>query len=126
MRLLGPIAIATTGSDGSATGSYDSPVPIPGRLAAVHIAHSAGQANTTSVAITTKGTNAPAKSLLTVGSKGTGWYNPVAPTHAVADGAAVTGWYTKLPLEDIVRIAVSSADNNETTTVYLEMEDDED
>lgn len=122
MRLLGPIAVATAGVDGSATGEATTSIILTGELRAVHVANSAGQGATTTVTITTVGTNAPAKTLFAKGSKPAGWFNPVAAQHLNTDGSALL-FYDYQVVNDYVKVALTLADNAETTTVYLELED---
>jgi len=125
IQLLRLDAITTTGSDGSATGSYTTPGPVTGKVLGVHIDYSTAQAATTDVTIAT--VHAPVTTILTVtDNKTDGWYYPRHQVHD-STGTALTLDGTRImvepvAIEDQVTVSVAQADNTETVTVSLVIE----
>lgn len=113
--------ITTTGSDGSATASARSSRVESGRVVAVHLNYSAGQAATTDVTLTA---GTPAQTVLVVSNNATdGWYYPHTPAHLASDGSVVSGGTVLgVPVEGYINVSAAQADNGETVTVTLMLE----
>ena len=119
------VVVTTTGSDGSATGSAKTDSTVSGEILAIHLDFSAGQAATADTTIATA--HAPVRTILVTTDTATdGWYQPRAVAHD-ATGAAVTydganELYTCIPVNDQITISVAQADNNETVTATILVE----
>lgn len=107
------VAVATTGSAGSATGSSDS-IPVNGKLHAVYLDyHASAPGGTTDVTISLK--SDPGATLLTVTDNATdGWY---FPRQQVCDesGTGLTYDGTRkvsepYPVADALTVAVAQSD----------------
>lgn len=115
------VVVTTTGSDGSAEGTGYTE-PICGKILAVHLDFSSGQAATTDTTITT--TKAPVRTIHVETDSATDvWRQPRIPVHDTAE-TALTYDGTRpivdtIPIADIVKVAVAQADNNETVTVTI-------
>lgn len=122
MRKIAIDTITTSGSDGSATGSGSTPYPVNGRVVAVHIDYSAGQPGTTDVTVTT---GAPQDTVLSLANNATdGWRYPHTAAHLASDGSAISGGVVAgVPVVGYVNVAVAGADNGETVTVTLMVDD---
>lgn len=82
------VAVTTTGANGSATGSADTPSPVNGKLHAVYLDYHGSAPNTTDVTISQK--EGPTQTLLTVTDNATdGWKFPREQVHSNA-GAGLT------------------------------------
>jgi len=109
--------IVCSGSDGSATGTGASSVPINGKLLAIHLNHSTG-AVTSDVTVAT--TQAPTQTLTSKANSVTdGWFYPVVQSTGAVDGAAVSGAYAPLYLDDYVTVSVAQANGAQTLDVTL-------
>lgn len=115
------VTVTTTGADGSAVGTGYTEV-IVGKILALYLDYSSGQANTTDVTITT--TAAPVRTIHTETDSATDvWRQPRIPVHDVAETALTyDGTHPivdLIPVSDTIKVAVAQADNNETVTVYV-------
>ncbi len=112
--------ITTTGANGSAAGTGDSPV-IDGRVLAVHIDFTS-EPNTTDITLATL--EAPAQTILTVTSSNTdGWRYPRTAVQD-ATGAAVTydgtrPIYEPLAVVGVVRATVAQGDGSGTIDITI-------
>ena len=123
MRKITLDTITTAGSDGSATGSGTTGKPITGRIVAVHLDYSAGQAATTDVTITA--TSPDATVLVRSNSATDGWFYPHTPANLASDASAISGGVVMgVPVDGYVSVAIDDADDGETVTVTLMVADE--
>lgn len=115
--------ITTTGVDGSATGEGQTVAPVVGRVLAVHLNYSAGQAATTDVTLATL--EAPVQTVLVKSNTATdAWYFPRVALHDAADAAAVTydgtnEIYESQPVCDVIKATIAQADGSETVDITI-------
>ncbi len=126
METIGPFNSGNAvGSAGNAVADQDSPVRIQGMLEGLYVkynpAYPDNPPSTTKVTITTKGANgaAPSLTLLTLdGANTDGWFFPRVLIHDTA-GVASTTLYDRLPIDDVINVAIESADEDNNVDVYL-------
>jgi hypothetical protein len=100
------VLVTTTGSDGSASGTANTP-SIMGYLLDIYLDYHASAPATTDVTITHEDTGAP---ILTIANNATdGKYAPLLQG-VDADGAAVDGVYISHSINSKITVAVAQAD----------------
>jgi len=115
MRVVGPISLTTAGSNGSATGSAITTIPISGEIEGVYVKIPSSPGANNVVTIRTSGSQAPALTILTLTHLTTSaWYWPTIPWQDAA-GAAVTydgthGIMDEPPVDDFLEMDVATAD----------------
>jgi hypothetical protein len=124
IRLVGPInSGVAAGGAGVATNNADSNNVIKGIVHAIHVKYNDTPPATTDVVIATKGTNAPAITLLTLTNKNTtGWFKP---RYAVQDnlGVDIANEYDREAIHDIVNVSIAQANNDDSIDVYILLEE---
>lgn len=126
IEIVGPFnSGAAAGSAGSALSDQDSPVHVAGLVEAVYVQYNPAYPDnppaTTDITISTKGANgaAPSLALLSLANGNTdGWFFPRAAIHD-QDGAAIAAEYDKLPVYDLVNVAIAGADEGNHVDVWL-------
>lgn len=126
-QLIGPISTpAASGGAGVAGANIDTPIPVRGRVTGIYIQYNdAPPPATTDVTIKTKGTSPepPSYDLLKVSNAATdGWFWPQVQICDTA-GAAIAGEYTPQLVHGIINIAIAQANNGDSVTVWLLIEE---
>lgn len=110
------IAVTTTGSAGSATGSGDSEYVVNGKVLAVYLDYHASAPATTDITLKTKGRAGPSYNVLVVGNNATDVLKfPRLQVHDGVDGSAMTYDGTRkvaepAPVADYLTVDVAGAD----------------
>lgn len=123
--IAGPFSSGVAvGNNGVATKNTDTPVAIHGRVTGVYVRYNdSPPAGTTDIAITTKGTNAPAKTILAVADAATDkWFYPRVPVQVNTTGADIADTYDWLLIDDIVNVKIDQANAGDSIDVWLELE----
>ena len=112
------------GGAGVALSNADIPVLLVGRVVGVYVKYNdSPPAATTDITIATKGTNAPAVTILAIANAATnGWFYPRPQVHTIA-GALISAQYEMgVPIADIVNIKIDQANVNDNIDVWFLLE----
>lgn len=113
------VVVTAAGSAGAATGSGRTPLPVHGRIIAIHLDYSAGAPATTDVTIT-ESANSPALPVLAVANNATdGWYHPVHQADNSLTGADLTNAAVPVFAADHLLVSVAQANDTNTVTVTV-------
>lgn len=123
INVVGPLnSGAAVGADGAATVTTYSTQKVSGLVSAVAVKYNGDKPATTDVVISTKGTNFPIETILTLTDKNTdGVFLVRAVGHSVL-GVADASAIQKIPIDDIVKVVVTGANTDDTVDVWLLME----
>src|SRR3990167_7534703 len=109
--LYGPLnSGAAAGADGVATANTDSAIVLRGAVLGLYVRYNdSPPAGTTDITIATKGSRAPALTLLTIANAATdGWFWPRVQVHTTA-GAAITATYDYAAIDDKINVNIAQA-----------------
>ena len=126
IKQLGPFnSGAAVGENGVATINADSGIPVQGEIIGVYVKYNDNPpAGTTDVLITTKGSNAPAETVLAIADAATsGWFYPLSPVHLKTTGAAIANEYRRLAVSDYLNIKIDQANAGDNIDVWVTVED---
>jgi hypothetical protein len=126
MHVAGPFnSGAAVGGNGVATANADTPIRICGWVVGIYVKYNdSPPAGTTDVTVKTKGTSPepPTYNLLAISNAATsGWFYPRAAVHDTV-GAAITGEYTPLLVDDYLNIVIAQANAADNVDVWLMIE----
>lgn len=112
------------GGDGVATINADTPTVLDGLIRGIYIKYNdSPPAGTTDVTIATKGTNAPAMTLLALANGATsGWRWPKALINLNTDGSQVAANYDLIAVHDIINILIAQANAGDNIDVWFLIE----
>lgn len=115
------VTVTTSGADGLATGTGVIS-SVNGRIEAIYLDYSAGQAATSDVTIATA--HAPVRTIHTETNSATDvWRQPRIPVHDTAETAltydGTNPIVERIPVADDISVSVAQADDGETVTVYV-------
>lgn len=125
-KLLGPFNSGlAVGNNGVATANEDSDIPVEGEVNGVYVKYNDNPpAGTTDILITTKGTNAPAETVLAIADAATsGWFYPVTPIHLKTTGAAIANEFRRMVISDYLNIKIDQANANDNIDVWISLGD---
>ena len=123
--LYGPLnSGAAAGADGVATANTDSAIVLRGAVLGLYVRYNdSPPAGTTDITIATKGSRAPALTLLTIANAATdGWFWPRVQVHTTA-GAAITATYDYAAIDDKINVNIAQANASDSIDVWLVMDD---
>ena len=122
MNLYGPLNTgAAAGGAGVATANASSTSRVKGLVLAVYVRYNdSPPAGTTDITIATAGTTMPAATILVIANAATdGWFYPVVQNNLSADGTAVAGQYTPLTIDDLIKVTIAQANNDDSIDVWV-------
>lgn len=125
-KLLGPFnSGAAVGNNGAATANDDSDIPVEGEISGVYVKYNdSPPAGTTDILITTKGTNAPAETILAIANAATsGWFYPLTPVHLKTTGAAIANEYRSIVVSDYINVKIDQANAADNIDVWIALKD---
>jgi hypothetical protein len=123
IKLVGPINSGpAVGADGAATVTSYSTQPIAGLVYAVVVKYNGDKPGTTDVVVSTKGTNSPLQTILTLTDKNTDNTFPVRVVGCSNLGVADASATQLVAMDDYLKIVVTGANTDDTVDVWLLME----
>lgn len=126
LQVVGPFNSGpAVGGAGVALSNADTPIALVGRIVAAHVKYNdSPPAATTDITIATKGTNAPAVSILSIANAATnGWFYPRPQVHSVLGALIADQYEMGVPIADIVNIKIDQANANDNIDVWFLLED---
>lgn len=126
IKIAGPFnSGAAVGANGSATANMDSAVVLRGIVRAIHVKYNdSPPAGTTDILITTKGSQAPAQTLLSKADNATDtWFYPAVANNLNTTGAAIANQYGPQAIADYVNVKIDQANAGDNIDVYFILED---
>jgi hypothetical protein len=125
IKIAGPFnSGVAVGNNGAALINADSPIVLSGLVRGIYVKYlDTPPGATTDILITTKGTNAPAMTLLSKADNATdGWFYPVGPVHLNSTGAAIANEYLPMPIDDYINVKIDQANAGDGIDVYILLE----
>lgn len=111
---------AAAGGAGAATANADSDIMVRGEILGVYLKYNdSPPAATTDVTLATKGTGAPAFTLLSVVNGATdGYFAPQAKV-VDSDNAAITNSHAPFVVQDVLNLLVAQANDNDSVEAWV-------
>lgn len=107
-------------ADGSGNANLDTPVPVSGRIVAIHAESEVGCLTGLTLTVSMKDPSMP---ILVDASVAEGWWYPATVTNLNTSGAAIANEYQRgVPVDGFLNIAIAGGEEGDQVLVTLILE----